>query len=80
MFEKKDEIKTTKFPNRVYTEDEIRLAQIMINKGYHHRLQIIGSKKFKEKALEAIKLVRIAGYYDFLKTYIRTLKEIDGLS
>ncbi|MCX8171116.1 MAG: hypothetical protein N3E47_03980 [Candidatus Bathyarchaeota archaeon] len=29
---------------------------------------------------QALNLVKTAGYYDFLKTYIRCIKEIDGLT
>ena len=33
-----------------------------------------------EKTREALKLIEEAGYYDFLRTYIREIREIDGLS
>ena len=39
-----------------------------------------GSREFAEKTQEALKLIREAGYYDFLRTYIREIREIDGLS
>ena len=68
------------FPERVYTKDEVRRAKELIDKGYKHRLKITGTKEFKEKAREALKLVKTAGYYDFLKTYIRGIIEIDGLT
>ncbi|MEM2341350.1 MAG: hypothetical protein QXX94_04590 [Candidatus Bathyarchaeia archaeon] len=44
------------------------------------RLKIEGSRDFKEKVRRAIMLVKTAGYYDFLRTYIRCIKEIDGLT
>lgn len=68
------------FPRRIYTEDEVRTARDLINKGYKHSLRAEGSEKFKQKVKQALKLVKIAGYYDFLRTYIRSVKEIDGLT
>jgi len=69
-----------KFPDRVYTYDEVHLAKILIDKGYRHRLRIAGDKKFKEKTRKALELVKTAGYYDFLRTYIRMIREIEGFS
>ena len=69
-----------KFPERVYTHDEVRLARGLIDKGYRHRLRVVGSRVFKEKTREALRHVRTAGYYDFLRTYIRAIREIEGLS
>lgn len=48
--------------------------------GRGRRLKIEGSPDFKEKVRRALQLVRAAGYYDFLRTYIRCIKEIDGLT
>jgi hypothetical protein len=45
-----------------------------------HRLRVIGSPDFKKKVREAIKLVKTAGYHDFLRTYIRGIIEIDGFT
>jgi len=45
-----------------------------------NRLKIEGSSDFKEKVRQALKLVKSAGYYDFLRTYIRCIREIDGLT
>jgi len=39
-----------------------------------------GSDEFKRKAKEALKLVITAKYYDFLRTYIRDIVEIEGFS
>lgn len=44
------------------------------------RLKIEGSPDFKEKVRRALQIVRAAGYYNFLRTYIRCIKEIDGLT
>ncbi len=68
------------FPDRVYTRDEVRLAKDLIDEGYRHRLRIVGSRVFKEKTREALRHVKTAGYYDFLRTYVRVIREIDGLS
>ncbi|MGQ9530036.1 MAG: hypothetical protein ACUVQX_00620 [Candidatus Bathycorpusculaceae bacterium] len=68
------------FPERVYTHDEVKKAKEIIDKGYRHRLRIKGSTVFKEKVNQALKLVKTAGYYEFLSTYIRSIVEIDGLT
>jgi len=44
------------------------------------RLKIVGSPDFKDMVRKALKLVKTVGYYDFLRTYIRCIKEIDGLT
>ncbi|MEM3356783.1 MAG: hypothetical protein QXF44_00380 [Candidatus Bathyarchaeia archaeon] len=68
------------FPKRVYTREEVQKAKEIIDKGYKHRLMVKGSADFKKKVREALKLVKTAGYYDFLRTYIRCITEIDGLT
>lgn len=68
------------FPERVYTKDEVKQARELIEKGYKHDLQIKGKPEFVTKVKHAIKLIETAGYCDFLQKYIRTIKEIDGLS
>ena len=69
-----------KFPRRIYTEMEVKEAKELVDKGFKHRLRIKGNSKFKQKVKQALRLVKIAGYYDFLRTYIRSIKEIDGLT
>jgi hypothetical protein len=69
-----------KFPERIYTHEEVKKAKELVGKGYKHRLRIKGNTVFKEKVRQAIKLVKTAGYYDFLRTYIRCIVEIDGLT
>ena len=69
-----------KFPKRVYTVEEVKKAKTLITKGYKHRLRVVGSPDFKRKVKEALKLVKTAKYYDFLRTYIRQIREIGGLS
>jgi hypothetical protein len=68
------------FPERVYTVEEVKKAYSLIKKGYKHDLNVDGTPDFVSKVEEALDLIRIAGYYDFLRTYIRTIREIDGLS
>jgi hypothetical protein len=68
------------FPRRVYTKEEVRRAKALIDKGYKHRIGIRGSADFTQKARKALALVKTAGYYDFLRMYIRSIKQIEGLT
>lgn len=68
------------FPTRVYTEDEIKKAISLIQKGYKHNVTIEGSPDFSRRVEEALVHIKTAGYYDFLRTYIRSIIEIDGLT
>ncbi|MCD6445376.1 hypothetical protein J7L49_01130 [Candidatus Bathyarchaeota archaeon] len=68
------------FPKRIYTVKEVELARKLIKNGYKHRLKMKGNKNFKQKTKEAIRLVKKAGYYNFLRTYIRCIEEINGLT
>ena len=68
------------FPERVYTTEEVRMAKELIEKGYRHRLRVKGSPEFRRKVKEALRLVKTAKYYDFLRTYIKQIVEIDGFS
>lgn len=43
-------------------------------------LMIEGSEDFRKKVQKALDLIRIAGYYDFLRTYIHCIKEIGGFT
>lgn len=69
-----------KFPERVYTREEIDLARSLIERGHRHRLRVVGSLGFREKAMKALRLVKIAGYYDFLRAHIRRIVEVQGFS
>jgi hypothetical protein len=69
-----------KFPERIYTEEEVKTAKELIDKGYKHRLTVEGSPNFKEKVNQALELMRTAGYYEFLRTCIKRIIEIDGLT
>lgn len=68
------------FPERIYTAEEVRRAGELVEKGYKHRLRIAGSLVFREKVKEALKLIKTAGYHDFLRKYIRKITEIDGFT
>jgi hypothetical protein len=68
------------FPKRVYTEEEVNKARELVENGYKHCLKSEGTPAFKQKVKRALELVKVAGYYDFLRAYIRTIKEIDGLT
>jgi hypothetical protein len=68
------------FPERVFTEDEVKQARELVEHGYRHQLKIVGSPKFKTEMEKVLKLIKTAGYYEFLRTYIREIKEIEGLS
>jgi len=68
------------FPKRIYTRDEVRKAKELVDKGYKHRLRAKGSPNFKQKVKQALKLIKTASYYDFLRTYIHSITEIDGLT
>ncbi|MEM2936284.1 MAG: hypothetical protein QW231_03810 [Candidatus Bathyarchaeia archaeon] len=68
------------FPERIFTQEEVEKARKLIKEGYRHRLTVKGSLNFREKVAEALELVKIAGYYPFLQTYIRSIVEVQGLS
>jgi len=68
------------FPERVFTEEEVKQARTLVEKGYRHKLHVTGSKEFKKKITEILNLIRTAAYYEFLTTYIREIKEIEGFS
>ncbi|MCW4053245.1 MAG: hypothetical protein NWE78_08585 [Candidatus Bathyarchaeota archaeon] len=68
------------FPDRVYTEDEVEKARKLVEAGHKHQLTIEGSPYFKEEVEKALKHVKTAEFYDFLRTYIKQIVEIDGFS
>lgn len=70
----------SEFPERIYTAEEVKKAKELIDKGYKHRLRVKGSQYFKQKTKLALELVKTAGYYEFLRTYMRNIVEIDGLT
>lgn len=68
------------FPKRIYTSEEVTKAKELIDKGYKHRLTVKGSENFKQKVNQALQHIKTAGQYDFLRTYVRGIVEIDGLT
>jgi len=68
------------FPQRLYTTKEICAAKELINQGYKHDLIVDGTVDFKVKVNQAIEYLKIAGYYDFFRTYLKEITEIDGLT
>ncbi len=68
------------FPERVYTTKEVKTAKALVDQGYKHNLTIEGTPDFTEKVNVALELIKTAGYYDFLQTYIRKIMEIDGIT
>jgi hypothetical protein len=64
----------------VYTEHEHKLAKQLIDSGYKHELTVGGDAKFVEKVNQALELIKTAGAYEFLQTYLREITEIDGLT
>jgi hypothetical protein len=71
---------TSDFPERVYTEDEVEQARNLVQAGHKHQLIIEGSPRFKGEVEQALKHVKTAGCYEFLRTYIKQIVEIDGFS
>lgn len=68
------------FPDKTYTKREVKIAKEMVDNGYKHDLQISGGSDFTWKVKDAIEHVKTAGYYDYLRTYIRSIVEIDGMT
>lgn len=68
------------FPKRIYTIKEVKKAKELTDKGYKHRLRVKGSPDFRKKAKQALALIKTASYYGFLRTYVRNITEIDGLT
>jgi hypothetical protein len=68
------------FPERIYTTEEHKKAKELIGKGYKHRLSVEGSLDFRQRVYRVLELVKIADCYELLRTYIRKIIEIDGLT
>lgn len=68
------------FPERIYTEVEVSKARELIAQGHKHNIVINGKSGFKRKTRQAFELIKTAGCYDFFRTYIRGIIEIDGLT
>lgn len=68
------------FPERIYTTQEVKNAKALIDQGFKHNLTVEGTPEFTKEVNCALELVKTAGYYDFLRTYIRKIMEIDGIT
>jgi hypothetical protein len=68
------------FPEKIYTQKEVKAAKALIDAGYKHNLTVEGAQDFTEKVNQTLELIKTAGYYDFLRTYIRKIQEIDGIT
>lgn len=68
------------FPEKVFTGKEVKAAKALVDKGYRHNLNVQGKPEFTKKVKEALELIKTAGYYDYLQTYIRSIMEIDGMT
>jgi hypothetical protein len=68
------------FPVRVYTQEEHEQAKHLVDAGYKHQLSVEGDVDFKQKVNRSLELAKTAGCYEFLRTYLREIKEIDGLT
>jgi hypothetical protein len=68
------------FPEKVYTEEEHKKAKQLIDSGYKHELTVVGDADFTNKVNGALELLKTAGYYDFLRTCLKEIKEIDGIT
>jgi hypothetical protein len=68
------------FPERIYTSAEVKNAKALIDQGYKHNLTVEGTQDFMQKVNQTLELIKTAGYYDFLVTYIWKIIEIDGIT
>jgi hypothetical protein len=68
------------FPKKVYTTKEVKTAKKLTDQGYKHNLTVEGSEDFKAKVNQALEHTKTAGYKEFLRTYIRLIFEIDGIT
>lgn len=69
-----------KFPRKIYTVKEFTAARQALAEGHKHHLRVIGGSEFKTNVKEILSLIKKVGYYDFLRTYIRKISEVDGVS
>jgi len=68
------------FPEKVYTHAEHKKAKKLVDAGYKHELKIDGDAGFVEKVKRALEFAKTVGCYDFLRTYLRQITEIDGIT
>jgi hypothetical protein len=68
------------FPEHIYTLDEFQEARAAIAEGYKHKLVVTGDASFKELIAKILGLIDLAGYDGLLRTYIREIRQIEGIS
>ncbi len=68
------------FPERVYTTEEVAAAKTLVDQGHKHDLIVEGTPEFRKQVNQVMKLIKSAGYSDFLRSYIRRIMEIDGIT
>jgi hypothetical protein len=68
------------FPEKVYTEQEHKRAKKLVEAGYKHELLVTGEAEFVEKVNWALDFAKTAECYDFLRTYLRQIIEMDGIT
>ena len=68
------------FPEKIYSEEQIKKARELIEKGYRHDIKVEGNSEFIEKVKESLRLIDVAGYTDFVRSYIRRIVEKPGFS
>lgn len=78
--ELEDGTRLSEFPTRVYTAEERSVARRLIEGGFRHRLVVIGSPEFRLKVNEALEMLRVAGYIDFLSAYVEKIVRTEGIS
>ena len=57
-----------------------RIAVNAIDQGHKHDLIIEGAPEFRKQVNQSLELIKNAGYFDFLQSYIRKIMEIDGIT
>jgi hypothetical protein len=68
------------FPEKVFTGKELKAAKALVDRGHKHNLTVEGEPEFTKKVNQALDLIKDAECYDYLRTYIRSIKEIDGMT
>ncbi len=68
------------FPERVYTAEEVKTAKMLVDQGHKHNVIVEGTPEFRKQVNQSLELIKTAGYYDFLQSYIRKIMEIDGIT
>ncbi len=70
----------SQFPQRIYTIEERSMAKRLIESGYRHGLEVVGSPEFKSMVDRALKLLMTADFLDFVSAYIRRIVGRGGIS